>query len=160
MNEREFYESVKLKGTFVKTIKLPRSGANADLSGYNSYVIYDHSYKKFYIMMLGAQSRFIAVAEDLFELYQLLKDPSSLSVDAKEESLYTFALNALEHLNELGKARFNMPWRWRPWSNNYQLFLQQWSMEQFELGHHHHGQQDESGMRRAVEQRKKKMSKL
>jgi len=48
-------------------------------------------------------------------------------------ALSAFALKALESLNELGKARFNMPWRWRPWSNNYQQFLQQWSMEQFEL---------------------------
>ena len=54
LSERDFYESVKLKGTFVKTIRLPRSGSIADLSGYNSYIVYDHSYKKFYIMMLGA----------------------------------------------------------------------------------------------------------
>jgi hypothetical protein len=91
-------------------------------------VVYDHSYKKFYIMMLGAQSRLIAVAEDLGELYQLLKDPkvtwSGGNRDSAENpdltALSAFALKALESLNELGKARFNMPWRWRPWSNNYQ----------------------------------------
>lgn len=72
-------------------------------------------------------------------------------------ALSAFALKALESLNELGKARFNMPWRWRPWSNNYQQFLQQWSMEQFELAG---AQNNEESGRRAIEQRKKKISKL
>ena len=170
LSERDFYESIKLKGTFVKTIRLPRSGSIADLSGYNSYVVYDHSYKKFYIMMLGAQSRFIAVAEDLGELYQLLKDPKvtwsggnhqqregAAGGDNDLTALSAFALKALESLNELGKARFNMPWRWRPWSNNYQQFLQQWSMEQFELAG---AQSSEESGRRAIEQRKKKITKL
>lgn len=111
-------------------------------------------------MMLGAQSRFIAVAEDLGELYQLLKDPKlNLSGDKLESDLTSFsafAMKALDSLNELGKARFNMPWRWRPWSNNYQQFLQQWSMEQFEVGPHYN---EESG-RRSIEQRKKKITKL
>ncbi len=111
-------------------------------------------------MLLGAQSRFIAVAEDLNELYQLLKDPKlTLSSDTLEKdltSLSSFALKALDSLNELGKARFNMPWRWRQWSNNYQQFLQQWTMEQFEVAPHNN---EESG-RRAIEQRKKKMAKL
>ena len=119
------FESIKLKGTFVKTIKLARSGATADLSSYNNYLIYDHTYKKYYLLQLGSSQRFIAVAEDLTELYQLLKDPKlSLVGDSKEldkelTSLRAFALKTMQALTEIGKARFNMPWRWRPWSANY-----------------------------------------
>lgn len=71
--ESELFEPIKLKGTLLKHIKLQRSGPFADISTHNTYLIYDHTHKKYYILLLGSAYRYIAVAEDLSEMYQLLK---------------------------------------------------------------------------------------
>jgi len=103
----------------------------ADLSSHNTYLIYNHSHKKFYILLLGSQYRYIAVAEDLSEMYQLLKQQTSDVSESHTQmtTLSEFARSALELLTDIGTARFNMPWRWRPWSNNYHQALSSWSLE-------------------------------
>jgi hypothetical protein len=107
----------------IKTIKLQRTGSIDDLSSHNTYMIYDHSHKKFYILLLGSAYRCIAVAEDLTEMYQLLKDqgtsPPASESQKEMSTMSEFAVKALDLLTEIGHARYNMPWRWRPWSNNY-----------------------------------------
>jgi hypothetical protein len=99
-------------------------------------MIYDHSHKKFYILLLGSAYRYIAVAEDHTEMYPLLKDQSTAPPGSETQkemsSMSDFAVRALELLTEIGLARYNMPWRWRPWSNNYHQALSAWSLEQLE----------------------------
>jgi hypothetical protein len=111
----------------VKQIQNPKTNSLADLSGHNTYVVYDHYNKKYYMVLLGNSHRYIAIAEDLTEMYNLLKEhagkdkKSSQSVDQEKQpsdetefnSLSEFALKALSTLNIIGKGRFNMPWRWR-----------------------------------------------
>ena len=48
-------------------------------------------------------------------------------------SLQSLALKSIEILNELGKSRFSLPWRWCPWSNNYQQALSQFTIDDFEV---------------------------
>jgi hypothetical protein len=78
-------------------------------------------------LLLGSNNRYIAVAEDLNEMFQLLNPPSTpCSVDTTSDitTLDAFSLYALSLLNTLGRSRYNLPWRWRPWSLNYQQALQ------------------------------------
>lgn len=77
LNEDDLYEKVNLYGTLVKVVKYPKSSTMADLSSHNTYMVYDHCHKKFYIMLLASSHRYIAVAEDLHEMYSLLKEHSS-----------------------------------------------------------------------------------
>lgn len=110
----------------------------SELSGHNTYVIYDHANKKFYMLLLASKERYIAVAEDLTEMYSLLKEqaersgqqPSTESEDDSIKDLSSLALRALEVLNQVGKGRFNMPWRWRQWSNNFQQVTSQWGINE------------------------------
>ena len=52
------FEEIKLYGTYVKTIKLQR---NLDFNQ-NSYLVYDHTYSKFYLLLLSSTYRYIAVS--------------------------------------------------------------------------------------------------
>jgi hypothetical protein len=52
------FDDIKLYGTLIKTIHLSR---NSDYS-YSTYLTYDHTYKKFYLLLLGNNQRYIAVA--------------------------------------------------------------------------------------------------
>lgn len=47
---------------------------HADLCNHNQYIIYDHAMKRYYVMQLASNYRYIAVAEDLSEMYKLLKE--------------------------------------------------------------------------------------
>ncbi len=169
MKEEDLYEGLKLYGTFLKKVKLPRTNSLADLTNHNTYVIYDHCHRKYYIMMLASTYRYIAVAEDLTEMFSLLKEHSSKSTSAQDDddlkTLSDFALRTLETLDDIGKARFNMPWRWNPWSNNYQQALQQFGNESLdivessaELGRTQSSILEQT--RILAEQRKKQMNKL
>jgi hypothetical protein len=54
----DMFDDIKLYGTLIKTIHLSR---NSDYS-YSTYLTYDHTYKKFYLLLLGNNQRYIAVA--------------------------------------------------------------------------------------------------
>lgn len=70
-------------------------------------------------------------------------------------TMSNFAVKSLELLTEIGHARYNMPWRWRPWSNNYHQALSAWSLEQLmQAGN------PEKDTRVIAEQRKKQANKL
>lgn len=69
MKEEDLYEGVKLYGTYVKTVKLPKTSGLADLTNQNTYIIYDHAHKRFYLMLIASSYRYIAIAEDLIEIY-------------------------------------------------------------------------------------------
>ena len=64
------FEDLKLSGTFIKTIKLQKC---QDFS-YTSYLTFDHTYKKFYFLLIGSTHRFIAVSQDLSQLNSLLSE--------------------------------------------------------------------------------------
>lgn len=85
LKEDDLYENIKLYGTLVKVIKYPKTSTFADLTGHNTYVIYDHCHKKYYIMLLASSYRYIAVASDLTEMYEVLKEHSSLSKKEKSQ---------------------------------------------------------------------------
>ena len=142
----------------MKSQKLPKLSSLADLTSHNTYITYDHCLRKFYILLLGSSYRYIAVAEDLSELYQLLKEHSHTQPTTDASTLSAFAQSSLQTLTELGKARFNMPWRWRPWSNNYQLALQQWGPS--ELADSLLFSSASDGGRSQLEHRKKQVNKL
>jgi hypothetical protein len=80
LNEEDLYDNIKLQGTLVKSIKLQRTGPLADLANHNLYIIYDHCYARYYILQVGSIHRYIAVAEDLTQMYQLLKDHTNINV--------------------------------------------------------------------------------
>ncbi len=58
LKEEDMFEEIKLHGTLVKVIKTQR---NVDFS-YSTYITYSHPTKKFYLLLLGHNQRFIAVA--------------------------------------------------------------------------------------------------
>jgi hypothetical protein len=90
-------------------------------------LIYDHHNRKFYLLQLGSSNRYIAVAEDLHEMYDVLSKNAKDNTEFQSPSDFKeFTLQALELLQTIGRGRFNMPWRWSPWSNNYNQVLQQW----------------------------------
>lgn len=86
IKEEDLYEKVNLYGTLVKVIKYPRSNTMADLTSHNTYLIYDQSHRKFYLMMLASNNRYIAVAEDLNEMSSLLKEHAAKKCQHSEES--------------------------------------------------------------------------
>lgn len=55
LNEEDLYERVNLFGTLVKIVRHPSTSQLNDLSGHNTYIVYDHNCRKFYIMLLGSQ---------------------------------------------------------------------------------------------------------
>lgn len=81
LNEEDLYERINLYGTLVKIVRHSRTSQLTDLSGHNTYIVYDHNCRKFYIMLLGSQQRYIAVAEDLTEMYSLLSEQSHSALD-------------------------------------------------------------------------------
>lgn len=77
LKEEDMLEDIKLYGTLVKAIKSQR------MQDYNSstYITYDHLNKKFYVMLLGSNHRYIAVAHDFAEMQSLLCDVKSQQAD-------------------------------------------------------------------------------
>ncbi len=61
IKEEDMFEDLKLSGTYIKTIKLQKC---QDFS-YTSFLTFDHTYKKFYFLLIGSTHRFIAVSQDL-----------------------------------------------------------------------------------------------
>lgn len=129
LKEEDLYERINLFGTLVKVVKHQSTSQLGDLSGHNTYIVYDHNCRKFYIMLLSSQQRYIAVAEDLVEMEALLnqqvEEPPLDPTFSEVKDLSKLALRTLDTLVGVGAGRFNMPWRWRQWSNNYQQTINQ-----------------------------------
>lgn len=95
----------------VKVVKYSRTTQLNDLCRHNCYLIYDHHHRKFYILQLASSYRYIAVAEDLHEMYHLLnshaKDKGA--DQAAPNDLRELSEQALKSLEMIGRGRFNMP---------------------------------------------------
>ena len=73
------FDDIKLYGTLVKTIK---NNKTTDYN-HNTYISYDHTYKKFYLLLLGQNSRYIAVAHDFAEMETMLTDFKNTSTQSE-----------------------------------------------------------------------------
>ena len=82
--EEDLYDSIKLYGTLIKTIRLPKTSSMADLTSHNTYIIYDHCHRKYYVLLLASNNRYIAVADDLSELYTLLTEHTKPQENSSE----------------------------------------------------------------------------
>ncbi|CDW79829.1 hect domain and rcc1-like domain-containing protein [Stylonychia lemnae] len=161
LKEEELFEDIKLMGSFLKQIKLQR------VQDFNCgrTLTYDHLNGKFYLLLFSNSTKYIYVAEDLQQMEHLIQEQSNV-INTNETSVLNriltedmqnfndFALKTLGILKEIGKKRFCMPWRWRPWTNLYLQVLQQWGQEQADIS------QDSQESRSQIEQRKKQINKL
>eukprot|EP00347_Sterkiella_histriomuscorum_P020695 403336831 len=178
ITEDDLYEEIRLYGTFIKQIKMQR---NTDFNNL-TYLTYDHVNKRFYFMLMGNNLRYIAVAQDLTQMETLLKDvlinineqeqdqskdqsettsPSDSQkisikniLEQEVKSINEFVIQVLKVLKYAGLKRFNLQWRWRPWSYVYMQVLQQWLLGQQDLS------EDSEDTRKKIEQRKKQEAKL
>lgn len=124
VKEEDMFEEIKLYGTLIKVVKFQTR--NTDFS-YNSYLSYDHINKKYYLLLLGHNHRFIAVSQNLVDMESLLHDSKALLQSEEEiglaiskaQSMFDFAFRFLDLLNTIQAHRFKLPWRWNRWSNLY-----------------------------------------
>lgn len=72
-------EEIKLYGTLLKTVKLQR---NSDFNR-TSYLTYDSSYRKFYFLIYGSNHRFIAVADDLPNMFKSVEETFITMIDSE-----------------------------------------------------------------------------
>jgi hypothetical protein len=64
------FEEIKLSGTHSKSLK-NQEGLN---SSYRGAITYDYKYKKYYVLMLAHQSRYVAIVSDLHRFGEQFAD--------------------------------------------------------------------------------------
>ena len=100
---------------------------------YKGAVTYDPIYKKYYVLVLADQHRYVAVVSDLHrfsEHFQKIEGQELVDghdageiqkiVDVVPNSMNSsqdFQKLSLRILLEMERDRFNLPWRWSQWSN-------------------------------------------
>jgi hypothetical protein len=120
---------IRLVGTHKATLK-NQEGIH---QSYKGAVTYDPIYKKYYVLVLADQHRYVAVVSDLhrfsehfqkIEGHELVegRDAGEIQkivdiVPSSMNSAQDFQKLSLKVLLEMERDRFNLPWRWSQWSN-------------------------------------------
>jgi len=123
VDERDMFEEIKLLGTHRISLK-NQEGLNPN---YRGTITYDHTNKKYYVLVLANQQRYVAVVNDLHRFCENFKP---LEQDGHRDQLRVldmipsrftssneFSMACLSLLELLERDRFSMPWRWNHWSN-------------------------------------------
>jgi hypothetical protein len=123
LEERDMFEEIDLLGTHCISLK-NQEGLNPN---YRGTITYDHTSRKYYVLVLASQQRYIAVVNDLHrfgENFRMMEqdDRSDLLkvleiIPDKFRSSSEFNLACFGLLELIERDRFSMPWRWNHWSN-------------------------------------------
>jgi hypothetical protein len=125
VEEKDLFEEIKLLGTHRISLK-NQEGLNPN---YRGTITYDHTQRKYYVLVLANQQRYIAVVSDLHrfgENFKALNEGNQIDesgvldmIPHRFASSQEFTAACFKMLEHVERERFNMPWRWNYWSNLY-----------------------------------------
>ena len=130
IDEMDMFDDIKLQGTHQISLK-NQEGLNPN---YRGTITYDSIHRKYYILVLANQQRYVAVVNDLHRFGESFNkfplEDSDKGSDLGIQSLLDmippafstsqeFSLACFNMLQRIEAERFNMPWRWNQWSNLY-----------------------------------------
>ena len=123
--EEDMYEEIRLSGTHKASLR-NQEGLNPS---YRGTITYDPVHRRYYVLVLANQQRYVAVVADLHrfgEHFRLGEEAGgraaaeeARSVPESPGSGAELLVACLRLLERLEQERFNLPWRWSHWSNLY-----------------------------------------